>query len=110
MFGGRYLRPPARTGSMSTERDDHHDADPVTDRVHDNSWSANLEGSEHAESREYLVAQALSVDGDVVALPGLGWGSMWLRDLVRASPVGVPPASVELLLLIGGAVLFWRGW
>ena len=64
MFGGRYLRAPDRAESMSTEADDHHDhdveADPVTDHVHDNSWSANLEGPEHAEDREYLVEQALS--------------------------------------------------
>ena len=76
------------------------DANPVTDQ----------QAGEPPVTRDRIVAQALSVDGDVVALPGLGWGSMWLRDLVRASPVGVPPASVELLLLIGGAVLFWRGW
>lgn len=35
------------------------DADPVTDRLHDNSWSANLEGPEHAADRELVVAQAL---------------------------------------------------
>ncbi|MFB6097396.1 MAG: CGCGG family rSAM-modified RiPP protein [Haloferacaceae archaeon] len=36
------------------------DAKPVTDRVHDNSWSANLEGPEHAEDRDLVIAQALA--------------------------------------------------
>ncbi|WP_053948827.1 CGCGG family putative rSAM-modified RiPP protein [Halolamina sediminis] len=38
---------------------DHETPDPVTDHVHDNSWSANLEGSEHAEDREFLVRQGI---------------------------------------------------
>jgi putative CGCGG family rSAM target protein len=48
--------------STDTDAEDHgHEAaDPVTDRVHDNSWSANLEGPEHAADRAYLVEQALS--------------------------------------------------
>jgi signal peptidase len=76
------------------------DANPVTDQ----------QAGEPPVSRDRIVAQALSVNGHVVALPGLGVISMWLRDLVRASPVGLPPVSMELLLLTGGAVLFWRGW
>ncbi|MFA1611829.1 CGCGG family putative rSAM-modified RiPP protein [Halobellus rubicundus] len=50
----------------TADADDEHghehdlDADPVTDRVHDNSWSANLEGPEHAEDRALVVEQALS--------------------------------------------------
>jgi putative CGCGG family rSAM target protein len=45
-----------------TDAEHHHDldADPVTDRVHDNSWSANLEKPEHAESRDLVVEQAIS--------------------------------------------------
>ena len=39
--------------------DHDHNADPVTDRVHENSWSANLEGPEHAASRDLLVRQAI---------------------------------------------------
>ena len=41
-----------------------HDADldegvePVTDRVHDNSWSANLEKPRHADDRVLVVEQA----------------------------------------------------
>ncbi|MFB6234344.1 MAG: CGCGG family rSAM-modified RiPP protein [Halopenitus sp.] len=51
---------------MSSSADDHdHDHDhespePITDHVHDNSWSANLEGPEHAADRELLVEQAQS--------------------------------------------------
>jgi len=51
---------------MATDTADAHDdahdldADPVTDRVHDNSWSANLEGPEHAADRTLVVEQALS--------------------------------------------------
>jgi putative CGCGG family rSAM target protein len=56
-----------RVGSdMSSTPSDHdpdadhdHDADPVTDHVHDNSWSANLEGPEHADDRDLLVRQAV---------------------------------------------------
>ncbi len=49
--------------TMSSTHDDHdhdHDAKPVTDRVHDNSWSANLEKPEHADDRQLVVDQALS--------------------------------------------------
>jgi putative CGCGG family rSAM target protein len=35
------------------------DADPVTDSVHDTSWSAPLEGPEHAADRSLLVRQAI---------------------------------------------------
>ncbi|KPN32194.1 putative rSAM target protein, CGCGG family [Halolamina pelagica] len=38
---------------------DHETPDPVTDHVHDNSWSANLEGPEHAADRELLVEQGI---------------------------------------------------
>jgi putative CGCGG family rSAM target protein len=53
------------TNSNSTGSDDRdhdvaldEDAEPITDRVHDNSWSANLEKSRHAESRDLVVVQA----------------------------------------------------
>ena len=49
-----------KTETGSAEETHDLDAAPVTDRVHDNSWSANLEGPEHAESRSLLVDQALS--------------------------------------------------
>jgi putative CGCGG family rSAM target protein len=34
------------------------DAAPVTDRVHDNSWSANLEKPVHADDRERVLRDA----------------------------------------------------
>ncbi|MFB6308952.1 MAG: CGCGG family rSAM-modified RiPP protein [Haloarculaceae archaeon] len=37
----------------------HDDVEPVTDRVHENSWSANLEKPVHAEDRELVVEQAI---------------------------------------------------
>ena len=46
----------------SHAREDSHEieaaAEPVTDRVHDNSWSANLEKPEHAADRALVVSQA----------------------------------------------------
>jgi putative CGCGG family rSAM target protein len=35
------------------------DAEPITDTVHDNSWSANLETPRHADDRQLVVEQAL---------------------------------------------------
>ncbi|WP_254546995.1 CGCGG family putative rSAM-modified RiPP protein [Halomarina pelagica] len=37
----------------------HDDVEPITDRVHDNSWSANLEKPRHADDRDLVVAQAI---------------------------------------------------
>ena len=36
----------------------HDEVAPVTDRVHDNSWSANLERPEHAADREATLREA----------------------------------------------------
>ncbi len=36
----------------------HDEVAPVTDRVHDNSWSANLEKPEHAADREATLREA----------------------------------------------------
>ncbi|QHS16579.1 CGCGG family rSAM-modified RiPP protein [haloarchaeon 3A1-DGR] len=41
------------------DHDHDHDAQPVTDHVHHNSWSANLERMEHADSRDLVVEQAI---------------------------------------------------
>jgi putative CGCGG family rSAM target protein len=41
---------------MSTKRDD---IDPVTDRVHDTSWSANLEAPVHADDEQLVIAQSI---------------------------------------------------
>jgi putative CGCGG family rSAM target protein len=38
----------------------HEDAPPVTEAVHDNSWSANLEQPAHADDRELVVEQAVT--------------------------------------------------
>jgi len=51
----------------------HDDVEPVTDHVHDNSWSANLEKPQHADDRELVVAQAIdaiehTADGNHVNL------------------------------------------
>ncbi|MFB6137015.1 MAG: CGCGG family rSAM-modified RiPP protein [Halobacteriaceae archaeon] len=38
---------------------DHGEVEPVTDRVHENSWSANLEQPVHADDLDLVVAQAV---------------------------------------------------
>jgi len=38
---------------------DERNRDPITDHVHDNSWSANLEQPVHAEDRERVVRDAI---------------------------------------------------
>ena len=42
--------------------------EPVTRRVHENSWSANLEAPHHAESRERVLAEA--IDAIEATAPG----------------------------------------
>jgi putative CGCGG family rSAM target protein len=37
----------------------HDDVEPVTDHVHENSWSANLEKPQHADDRDLVLAQAV---------------------------------------------------
>lgn len=44
------------------------DFEPITDRVHDTSWSANLEGPEHEDDRDLVLAQA--VDAVANTVPG----------------------------------------
>jgi len=44
----------------SESEDDHSSAvDPITDHVHETSWSANLEQPRHADDRDLVVAQAI---------------------------------------------------
>lgn len=44
---------------MSTDHEHaHDDAEPVTDHVHENSWSANLEGPEHADDQDRILREA----------------------------------------------------
>lgn len=47
---------------MSTSHDHDHghsEAEPVTDRMHDNSWSANLEKPQHAADLDLVISQAI---------------------------------------------------
>ncbi|ACV47792.1 CGCGG family rSAM-modified RiPP protein [Halomicrobium sp. ZPS1] len=37
----------------------HDDVEPVTDHVHENSWSVNLEQPAHGDDRDLVVAQAI---------------------------------------------------
>lgn len=46
--------------ASSPHEEAHEAAEPVTDHVHHNSWSANLEKPQHAEDRELVIEQALS--------------------------------------------------
>lgn len=46
--------------ASSPEEVAHEEAEPVTDHVHHNSWSANLEKPVHADEQDFVVEQALS--------------------------------------------------
>lgn len=59
MFGIAPTRTADVTGRMATNGPDHGDVEPVTDRTHDNSWSANLERDFHADDQELVVEQAI---------------------------------------------------
>lgn len=48
-----------RTMASTSHEHDHEDADPVTDSIHHNSWSANLEHPEHSEDRELILEDAI---------------------------------------------------
>ncbi|PSP95836.1 signal peptidase I [Halobacteriales archaeon QS_4_62_28] len=76
------------------------DSNPITDQ----------QAGEPPVTRDRIVAHVLVVDGHTVTLPEIGTVSMWIRDSVRATGTGVPASSMELLILTGGAVLFWRGF
>ncbi|AHZ23257.1 CGCGG family rSAM-modified RiPP protein [Haloferax mediterranei ATCC 33500] len=47
------------SGKATDAGHDHDEPDPVTERRHDNSWSANLEKPQHAADRDLVVEQAL---------------------------------------------------
>ncbi|WP_338727389.1 CGCGG family rSAM-modified RiPP protein [Haladaptatus sp. DJG-WS-42] len=40
--------------------DEHGAVEPVTDRIHDTSWSANLEKPQHAADIALVIAQAIN--------------------------------------------------
>lgn len=44
---------------MSTTNDHDETAEPITDEVHDNSWSANLEKPKYADDADLAVRDAL---------------------------------------------------
>jgi putative CGCGG family rSAM target protein len=49
----------AEMSASSADDHGHGEAEPVSDDVHENSWSANLEQPEHAEDRDRLIQEAL---------------------------------------------------
>jgi putative CGCGG family rSAM target protein len=56
----RGLRAEATDMDTSRDAEESHDtAKPITEEVHDNSWSANLEKPHHADDRDLLVEQAV---------------------------------------------------
>jgi putative CGCGG family rSAM target protein len=81
----------------------HDDVDPVTDRVHDNSWSANLEQPARADDRDLVVTQAkAAVDHtapgnhvNIVTHGNHGHPEAYLYDELRAAFDGVDVAYVE---------------
>ena len=87
---------------MSNAEHDH-DAAPVTDRIHDNSWSANLEQPQHADSPDLVVAQAVeaiehTTSGNHVNLVthgDLGHPETYLYDALQERAEGVTLEYVE---------------
>lgn len=77
---------------------EHDDAAPVTDRIHDNSWSANLEKPMHAGNPELVIKQAIeairhTTDGNHVNLvthSDLGHPSEYLYPKLSELPLDRP--------------------
>ncbi|MEF8807356.1 CGCGG family putative rSAM-modified RiPP protein [Natronomonas sp.] len=69
---------------MSSTDDHDHDAEAVTDRVHDNSWSANLEKPQYTDDPE------LAVRDGVVAIEHTAPGNH--VNLVTHGDLGHPEA------------------
>ncbi|OYR46588.1 CGCGG family rSAM-modified RiPP protein [Halorubrum sp. Ea8] len=91
---------------MTASTDDHdHDetAEPITDRVHDNSWSANLETPKYAGAPELAVRDALAaIDHttagnhvNLVTHGDLGHPEEFLYDALREERGDVDPEYVE---------------
>ena len=80
--------------------------EPVTDRVHDNSWSANLEKAQHADDRDLVVAQAIeavehTTEGNHVSLVSHGdhgHPETYLYERLREA---FPAAEVEYVSQCG---------
>ncbi|WP_123624053.1 CGCGG family rSAM-modified RiPP protein [Halorubrum sp. CSM-61] len=85
---------------------DHHDhdetAEPITDEVHDNSWSANLEKPKYADDPELAVRDALvAIDHttpgnhvNLVTHGDLGHPEEFLYDPIERE-YGLDPEYVE---------------
>jgi putative CGCGG family rSAM target protein len=89
---------------MTTTTDDRDEtAEPITDRVHDNSWSANLEAPKYADDPELAVRDALcAIDHttsgnhiNLVTHGELGRPEAFLYDALREERDGVEPEYVE---------------
>ena len=69
----------------------HDEAEPITDRMHDNSWSANLEKPDHADDVDLAIAHAIdavehTTSGNHVNLVthgDLGHPSEYLFDAIQ---------------------------
>lgn len=76
---------------MSQTTDD--EATPETDRMHDNSWSVNLEEPRHADDRELVVEEAVAAvehttagnHVNVVTHQELGHPSTYLYPVIHAN-------------------------
>jgi len=81
----------------------HDDVEPVTDHVHDNSWSANLEKPHHAEDRDLVVEQAREAVAhtapgnhvNLVTHGDHGHPEAYLYDPLRAAFDGIDLEYVE---------------
>ncbi|MDZ5810949.1 CGCGG family rSAM-modified RiPP protein [Halorubrum sp. AD140] len=88
---------------MTTTDDLDETAEPITDRVHDNSWSANLEEPRYADDPGLAVRDALAaVDHtapgnhvNLVTHGDLGHPAEFLYDRLRAEREGIDPEYVE---------------
>ncbi|MFW6318042.1 MAG: CGCGG family rSAM-modified RiPP protein, partial [Halorubrum sp.] len=88
---------------MTTTTDDRDEtAEPITDRVHDNSWSANLEEPKYADDPELAVRDALAaVDHttpgnhvNLVTHGDLGHPAEFLYEALREKHDGLEPTYV----------------
>jgi len=76
----------------------HDEADPVTDHVHDNSWSANLEKPEHGRDRSLVIEGAIDAirhtgpgnHVNLVTHGDHGHPSEYLYAELQDAPVDVP--------------------
>ncbi|MFB6189780.1 MAG: CGCGG family rSAM-modified RiPP protein [Halapricum sp.] len=85
------------------EHDHDHDAAPVTETVHDNSWSANLEKPEHAADPNLVVEQAVEAiehttpghHVNLVTHGDLGHPETYLYDALEDRAQGVSLEYIE---------------